>query len=399
MTLRLITLIAVVALTAVACAGGDETTPNAQPTRPDTTTTTTTIPPTTTTTVPALSVSDAPPDLLEVIEGFYFYATGATSTAPPAPDAVVDSISATDADIPVSGSATVATFKDQEIAVAELDADVFLAVDDGGGWRIVGGAWPSLSVPAYFGVGPRHVAVVGSDARPGQDMERTRADSIHFVALDGSGGGAVVGLPRDSYVPVPGYGTRKITGSLALGGPDAMMAAFSELTDLPFEGYVLTGFAGFQELLGTVLGGVEVDVPFAINDRWAHVALSAGRQMLDGAEALGFARARKTVPGGDFTRSEHQGVILLAAASTVKGMGFGAIPGLMETAEPHLATNLTPEQLLTFSAMAVAADLESVDNVVAPGSPGSAGGASVVFLGNSADDLWADLADGTLEDG
>jgi LCP family protein required for cell wall assembly len=392
-------LIAVVALAAVACAGGEETTPNAQPTRPETTTTTTTIPPTTTTTIPALSIEGAPPGLQGAIGAFYLYATGAANETPRAPDAVVDSVSAAGGQAPTSGTATLATFKEQDIAVAELGGDVFLAVDDGSGWRIVGGQWPSMSAPAYFGAGPRHIAVVGSDARPGQDMERSRADSIHFVGLDGEGGGAVVGLPRDSYVPVPGYGTRKITGSLALGGPDTMMASFTELTGLPLEGYVLTGFAGFQELLGTVLGGVEVEVPFAINDRWAHVALSAGEQMLDGAEALGFARARKTVPNGDFTRSEHQGVILLAAARTVEAMGYSAIPGLMEAAEPHLSTNLTPEQLLTFSAMAISADLESVSNVVAPGSPGSAGGSSVVFLAGSAADLWADLGDGTLEQG
>lgn len=395
MTRRLTTLIAVAALAAVACAGGEETTPNAQPTRPETTTTT--VPPTTTTTVPKLSIEGAPPGLRDVIEVFYLYATGADSETPKAPDAVLDAISAGEGQAPVSGSASVATFKEQDIAVAELDEDVFLAVDDGSGWRIVGGRWPSLFAPAYFGAAPRHVAVVGSDARPGEDRERSRADSIHFVGLDGEGGGAVVGLPRDSYVPVPGYGTRKITGSLALGGPDTMMASFTELTGLAFDGYLLTGFAGFEELLGTVLGGVEVEVPFAINDRWAHVALSAGEQMLNGAEALGFARARKTVPNGDFTRSAHQGVILLAAARTVEGMGYSAIPGLMEAAEPHLSTNLTPEQLLTFSAMAISADLESVPNIVAPGSPGSAGGSSVVFLASSVDDLWADLADGNLE--
>jgi len=398
MTRRITLVLAIVALSLAACSGDDETTPNAQPTRPETTTTTT-IPPTTTTTIAPLSIEGAPPELAKVIEDFYIYGTGSSDIQPKAPKAVLDSMLATEAEVPVSGTAALANFKDQGIAVAELGQDVFLAVDDGSGWRVVGGVWPSLSVPAYFGAGPRHLAVVGSDARPGQDRETSRADSIHFVALDGKGGGAVIGLPRDSFVPVPGFGTRKITGSLALGGPDTMMAAFSELTDLPFEGYVLTGFAGFQEMLGSVLGGVEVEVPFAINDRWAHVALSAGRQLLNGAEALGFARARKTVPNGDFTRSEHQGVILLAAARTVKDMGLSAIPGLMEAAEPHLSTNLTPEQLLTFSAMAVSADLDSIPNLVAPGSPGSAGGASVVFLANSADGLWTDLADGTLEEG
>jgi anionic cell wall polymer biosynthesis LytR-Cps2A-Psr (LCP) family protein len=176
-----------------------------------------------------------------------------------------------------------------------------------------------------------------------------------------------------------------------------MMATFTDLTGLAFEGYVLTGFAGFQSLVGTVLGGMSVDIPSAINDRWAHVALKAGEQILDGAQALGFARARKTVPGGDLTRSEHQGVILIAAAEAVKEMGYGAIPGLMELSEPHLLTDLTPEQLLTFSAMAISADLDSLSNVVAPGRTGTAGGASVVFLADSVSQLWDDLADGHLE--
>jgi len=59
--------------------------------------------------------------------------------------------------------------------------------------------------------------------------------------------------------------------------------------------------------------------------------------------------------------------------------------------------NLTPEQLLTFSAMLLSADLDSITNVVAPGSPGSAGGASVVFLSDSVSGLWADLEDGRID--
>ena len=383
----------------VACGGEEETTVNAQPTAEptSTTSTSTTLPPTTTTTLPTITLTGAPEELTQVVADFYAYALGASDETPNAPDAVVSSLTPDDVDIPVGGEASLGTFQGQQLAVVEAESDLFLAVDDGSGWRIVGGEWPSVAAPAYFGVGPRHVVVVGSDARPGQAMEKTRADSIHFVALDGAGSGAVVGLPRDSYVPVPGFGKKKITASLALGGPETMMASFTDLTGLPLEGYVLTGFDGFQQLLGTVLGGVEVNVPMSINDRWAHVALSAGEQMLNGAEALGFARARKTVPGGDFGRSEHQGLILLAAASTVKDMGYRAIPGLMEGAEPHLMTSLTPEQLLTFSAMAISADLESMPNVVTPGRTGSAGGASVVFLAGSVDDLWADLADGRLE--
>jgi LCP family protein required for cell wall assembly len=275
--------------------------------------------------------------------------------------------------------------------------DLFLAVDDGSGWRIVGGEWPDVGVAAYYGSGPRLIAVVGSDARTGEPVDETRADSIHFVALDGAGGGAVVGLPRDSYVPVPGYGTRKITGSLALGGPDVMMESFRNLTGLPLEGYVLTGFAGFQGLI-EILGGVEVEVPFAINDVKAKAALSAGLQVLSGFDALAFARARKTVPGGDFTRSEHQGDILVAAAQGVRAMGPLAIPSLMEAAELSFLTDLSPEQLLTFSVLATKWNLDEMPNIVAPGSPGWAGSASVVYLADAAYGIFADLSDGRLGD-
>jgi LCP family protein required for cell wall assembly len=383
-------------LVLTAC-GAPEPTSSAQPTVDGTTTTTsTTLPPTTTTSTVPYSLGDAPEGLTTAVEGFYRYATGISEQAPVAPQQVIDTITPAEGSFPESGSVSLGTFAGEAVAVVESGPDVFLAVDDGAGWRIVGGSWESVPVPAYFGDGPRFVAVVGSDARPGQDIDNKHADSIHFIGLDGDGGGAVVGLPRDSYVPVPGFGKKKITASLALGGPDVMMQSFVDLTGLPLEGYVLTGFQGFESMLGSVLGGVEVEVPFAIDDRWAHVTLSAGEQLLNGAQALGFARARKTT-GGDLVRSGHQGIILLGAAEMVQAMGYSAIPGLMELSEPHLMTSLTPEELLTFSAMSIASNLDEIPNVVAQGRTGTAQGASVVFLNDSVADLWVDLGDGTLE--
>jgi anionic cell wall polymer biosynthesis LytR-Cps2A-Psr (LCP) family protein len=176
-----------------------------------------------------------------------------------------------------------------------------------------------------------------------------------------------------------------------------MMESFRNLTGLPLEGYVLTGFAGFEGLI-EILGGVEVEVPFAINDVNAKAALSAGLQVLSGFDALAFARARKTVPGGDFTRSEHQGDILIAAAQGVRAMGPLAIPSLMEAAELSFLTDLSPEQLLTFSVLATKSNLDEMPNIVAPGSPGWAGSASVVYLADAAYGIFADLSDGRLGD-
>lgn len=357
--------------------------------------TTTTIP-TTTTTAPFV-VEGAGAELTKLVEDFYAYSTAESDLPPVMPAELLGTITPSPGEPPVSASATGAVFKGHGVAVITTGNDLTLAVDDGSGWRIVGGEWPDLGIGPFYGVGPRMVAVVGSDARPGEPADGTRADSIHFVTLDGTGSGAVVGLPRDSYVPVPGYGTRKITGSLALGGPEVMMESFRGLTGLPFEGYALTGFSGFEDLIDVVLGGVEVEVPFAINDKAAKATLSAGLQVLDGFDALAFARARKTVPGGDFARSQHQGDILVAAAQMVRVLGPSAIPGLLQAAEPYFITDLTPEQLLTFSVLAIKANLEEMPNFVAAGSPGRAGSASVVYLADSAYATFDDLQDGRID--
>lgn len=386
-------LIIVIALIAAACSPA---TPAAEITHPPTSIAPTTAPSTTTTTIP-FEVENAPYGLSALVEAFYSYASDGGAEPPRMAKPLLDSFIPSDQPTPRSGVASVATFKEVRIATVEVGDDLFLAVRKKDGWTLVGGRWPSLSIPAYYGDGPRLIAIVGSDARAGETVERTRADSIHFVGLDGTGHAAVVGLPRDSYVPIPGHGTGKVNASLAYGGPDLMMETFANLTELPLEGYILTGFAGFKGLVNDVLGGIDVNVPFPINDEKALATLAAGQQLLGGFDALAFARARKTLPGGDFTRSEHQGSLLIAAAMGVKALGPEAIPRFMEEAEPYILTDLGPTRLLTLLAMAIETKWGKAPNIVAPGSPGWAGSASVVYLSNSASDLFDDLADGHLD--
>ena len=71
---------------------------------------------------------------------------------------------------------------------------------------------------------PRLVAVVGCDARPWEDVVTSRADSIHFVGLDGAGKGGIVGVPRDSWVPIAGGGRGKINSALANYGTEGMIS-------------------------------------------------------------------------------------------------------------------------------------------------------------------------------
>lgn len=392
MNRRLVVLL-VLAVIAIACA--PEEAVESTTTEAETTTTSTTVA-TTTTTVPQFTIANAPAELAAMVEAFYAYASGETTEPPRAPEPVVAGITPSPVETPLAGVASVGTFKGQGVATVEMEGDLFLTIDDGSGWRIVGGFWPRLSLPAYYGAGPRLVAVVGSDARPWEDVVTSRADSIHFVALDGAGKGGIVGVPRDSWVTIAGGGRGKINAALPDHGPEGMMQTFRDLTGLPLEGYVLTGFLGFQEMLGNVLGGIDLVVPYPISDSAAGAEFDAGVQYVNGPDALAFSRARKSLPNGDFTRSANQGLVLIDAAKNLRLKGYGVIPRLLEMSEPWMLTDLSPEQLLTFAALVIGTDLDTMPNVVAPGSSGTAGSASVVYLSDSAGQVWADLADGRL---
>ncbi len=295
-----------------------------------------------------------PPDLEQVIQQFYAYASGDAANPPRMSPPILNGIKPAPVKTPRSGVASVGTFKKDRVATVKMNDDIFLLVHNGDGWRIVGGKWPSISVPARWGPSPRLVAVVGSDARPGEDMLTTRTDSIHFVGLDGKGNGGIVGVPRDSWVPIAGGGRSKINAALSWGGPEGMMQTFRDLSGLPLEGYVMTGFAGFEEMISSVLGGFELVVPYRMKDQASKADFEAGRQVVDGDQALAFARTRKSLPNGDFDRSFNQGRIMLDVLKNLKGRGYMAIPKLLELSEPFMMTDLGPEQLLTFAAQTIA---------------------------------------------
>jgi hypothetical protein len=71
----------------------------------------------------------------------------------------------------------------------------------------------------------------------------------------------------------------------------------------------------------------------------------------------------------------------------------------MEQSWDMYSTDLGLEELLTLATAITRVDLDRTTNVVAAGSPGSAGRASVVFLRDSAYTTFEDMQDGHLEVG
>lgn len=372
------------ALALGACSGADEPSP------PSTGAT-----PPATTAADAVSVTGVPAELAAVVETLY---RGGDLPASATAAAALGGRTPVDGRVTAEGAT--GTVRGAQVAVVVAGDDVTLAVADpaaGGGWQVVGGWWPALGAgEPSLGSTPRLVAVVGSDARPGEDPARARADSLHLVGLDGTGAGGVVGIPRDSWVPLSTGGEGKINGELARGGPEAMLGALERTSGLDLEGQVITGFAGFVAMVDA-LGGVPLTLDRPLQDPFADLDLPAGEQTVGGADALAYARTRKTQPRGDIDRQLNGGTVLLAAGAAARAAGPLAVPGLLQASDPHLVTDLSAEQLLTLAGAVLRADPARVPNAVVPARPGTtAGGTSVVFLEPGAAGVFADLADGAL---
>jgi LCP family protein required for cell wall assembly len=295
----------------------------------------------------------------------------------------------------VAVKGAVASWKGVPIAVVTNGKDVTLAVRVSR-WRIVGGWWPSLAVsaPSLGGV-PRRVLLVGSDARPGEPLDRSRGDSLHIVGFDGHGGG-VLGIARDSYVPLATGGQGKINSALTFGGPVALERTVVSATGVPLEGYILTGFDGFERLIDGI-GGLPLTAPVAVKDTMSGANVKAGPNKLTGGQALAYGRARYEVPGGDFGRSANQGLLIIAAAGFAKQVGPRGLPGILRMGAPKIQTNLNAEQVLTFAAGVYVTAPDKVHNRVATGGFGwTAGRQSIVLLDANARGLFTDMRDGNL---
>jgi len=421
MTSRRILTSLLVALTLVAgaCSGDDARTTrtsapatSSSPTTapPTTSISTTTEPPATATTEPlaevVVSLDDAPEEAVEALEAFYGWLADRRRPEPDVPDGLLAHLAYTreTGDLSLQGEWSSAELPERDdIGVAAFGEDVVLLVGDDAGWRIVGAKLARVGLGPWYGEPVRHVLVLGTDARPGTSQQEARADSIHILSSAiTERTGAIVGFPRDSYVETPeGHADSpeghflKFTHANVWFGADGMVQIAEEVSGLDIDGYLITGFLGFERLVDG-FAGIPVDVPFGMADPKAKAYLSAGLQILWGADALAFSRNRN-IPDGDFRRSLDQGLVISAALGKVQEeFGLLDLPALLAMLLEFTWTDLDAEALLTVAAGAFEMDPGTIPNIVLSGFPTSRNSQYVVLLDDEVAGIFADLEDGML---
>lgn len=239
------------------------------------------------------------------------------------------------------------------------------------------------------------ILAVGSDARPGDDMLHSRGDALQLVGINTKTDSATaIGVPRDSWVAIPGHGMQKINTGLYFGGPKGMASAMANLTGIKADYVMVTRFPFFEDMIDDI-GGIEVRNPRAFRDPYLKDnGFKSGRIHLGGYDAMAFSRIRKSLPGGDFDRSANQQRTLRGIHARIRSQADR--PGFIEsgvmTVLRHMATNVGPAELYELAQAVAQVDPAKITTCVISGRVGYVGVQSVVFpnvaqarrLGNAA---------------
>ncbi len=198
-----------------------------------------------------------------------------------------------------------------------------------------------LQRPAFGGATRVRLLLLGADKRPG---DKGRSDTLLVLFLNPRTHRlALLGIPRDLFVAVPGHGQTKINHAYAYGGTPLTRRTVEDFLGLKLDYEAVVFFEGFARAVDA-LGGVTVQVPdvegkgrgmnYDDNAGDLHIHLKPGTRHLNGRQTLGFVRYRKSnTPGlgdSDEARSGRQQQFLKAVAD--QHLHAGGLPGLLAAA-------------------------------------------------------------------
>lgn len=235
-----------------------------------------------------------------------------------------------------------------------------------------------------------------------KDLKGESADRINFLLLGVGGEGhdgayltdtiilgsfqpkekkiALMSIPRDLIMPIPGYNWQKINAADAYGeaknpghGAELTVQAISQTLQIPIQYYLRVDFSGFKEFIDQ-LGGVKVCVDNAFSDynyptydfKVQTISFTAGCQMMDGETALRFARSRhgNNGEGSDYARSRRQQKIILAVKEKMLSFTTLANPltikKMYDQYQEHVATNLEIWEMLRLAELTKGINKENI---------------------------------------
>ena len=230
-----------------------------------------------------------------------------------------------------------------------------------------------------------NVLVMGIDQRVGEKDTAFRTDTMIILTLDPvTMHAGILSIPRDLWVPIPGYDNGRINTANFLGdaydypggGPALARKTVEQVLGIPINFYARVNFTAFEELIDYI-GGITVNVPediydpeYPTMDYGTQVfSISKGVHHMDGATALKFARTRHSLANGDFDRASNQQLVLLAIKQKLSDpqafiSALANAPALVQKLSSSVKTDMSFDQIQQLAALAQKVDRNNIQTAV-----------------------------------
>ena len=240
-----------------------------------------------------------------------------------------------------------------------------------------------------------NILLLGLDTRVPGD---SRSDTMILVSIDPAAKTtALISIPRDLWVPIPGFGENRInaayqfgeTNGVAGGGPGLAMQTVEQNFGVPVHYFAQVDFEGFRGIVDA-LGGVTIDVPRPLIDNeypsdtgsaYQRLYIPMGLQHMDGRTALQYVRSRHA--DSDLGRNDRQQAMLLALREQGTQISvLGKIDGILGELKGAVRTDLSFTQVGSLAKLAQGISRDSVHQLAVGGDlveDGNVNGAAVLL--------------------
>ena len=225
-----------------------------------------------------------------------------------------------------------------------------------------------------------NILVMGIDQREYEEGP-WRTDTMMVMTIDPvSMTGGMLSIPRDLWVPIPGYEEGRINTAHYLGeaydypggGPALAVKTVQYNIGVPIHYHARVNFTAFEQVVDSI-GGIDVHVEEEIDDPtfpdmksagYDPLYVPAGWQHFDGEMALKYARTRHTA-GGDFDRAKRQQQVIRAIFKQVTQLDqlpklARQAPELWKALQGAVVTDLTLDQIIALAQLASEVDPDSI---------------------------------------
>ena len=223
-----------------------------------------------------------------------------------------------------------------------------------------------------------NILLLGIDRRPGEHGP-WRTDTMLLATVDpATNSGGMLSIPRDLWVPIPGYDENRINMAHYLGeardypggGPALAKKTVQYNFGVPVNYYVRIDFDGFRKIIDAI-GGIDIEVSKEIIDDkypdelygYDPLYIPAGLQHMDGEMALKYARTRHG--SSDFDRAQRQQHVLMAVRDKALQLNLlPKLPELMILLADTVETDLQPNDILNLAQIGWNIEPDSVQGAV-----------------------------------